>query len=149
MIAGAFIVPVPNAHLLFAMGRADARIYVKHDAPRRTASMHTIDPLARKIGEGSKVLRYRKPLCLEAAHLARRRRTPVSRLAADNPAHRWIMAQALGVVDILVSSKATEHRLSQQTRQRMATILAGPRVREAVAGHRGQAKRLVEFPVGQ
>src|SRR5262249_4336765 len=75
-------------------------------------------------------------------------RTPVSRLAADNPAHRWIMAQALGVVDILVSSKATEHRLSQQTRQRMATILAGPRVREAVAGHRGQAKRLVEFPVG-
>jgi hypothetical protein len=31
----------------------------------------------------------------------------------------------------------------------MPAILAGPSVREAVAGHRGQAERLVEFPVGK
>jgi len=46
MIAGAFVMPVPDAHLLFAMGRTDARIHVEHDASRRTAAMNTVDPLA-------------------------------------------------------------------------------------------------------
>ena len=32
MIAGAGVMPVPNAHLLLAMGRAHARIHVEHDA---------------------------------------------------------------------------------------------------------------------
>jgi hypothetical protein len=31
----------------------------------------------------------------------------------DNPAHRRIVAQALGVVHVLISSKAAEHRLPQ------------------------------------
>jgi hypothetical protein len=32
--------------------------------------------------------------------------------------------QALGVIDILVSGKATEYRLPQQTNQRVAAVLA-------------------------
>ena len=51
MIAGAVIVTVPDAVLLFAMRRAHARIHVEHDASRRTAIMNAIDPLAGKIGE--------------------------------------------------------------------------------------------------
>ena len=46
MIAGAGVMAVPDAHLLLAMGRADARIHVEHDASRRTAAMHAVDPLA-------------------------------------------------------------------------------------------------------
>jgi hypothetical protein len=37
---------------------------------------------------------------LEAAHLARRRRVPVNRLAVDNPERRRIMPQAFGVVQV-------------------------------------------------
>jgi hypothetical protein len=44
MIAGAFIMAVPDAVLLFAMRRAHARIHIEHDAARRTASMNAIDP---------------------------------------------------------------------------------------------------------
>jgi hypothetical protein len=51
MITGAVIVTVPDAHLLLAMGRTDARIHVEQDTSRRTAVMHAIDPLACKIGE--------------------------------------------------------------------------------------------------
>jgi hypothetical protein len=40
---------VPDAVLLFAVGRAHARIHVKHDAFRRATTMDDIDPLAGKI----------------------------------------------------------------------------------------------------
>ena len=42
---------VPDAVLLFAVGRAHAQIHVKHDAFRRATTMDDIDPLAGKIGE--------------------------------------------------------------------------------------------------
>ena len=38
MIAGAFVMAVPDAKLLFAVRRADARIHVEHEASRRTAA---------------------------------------------------------------------------------------------------------------
>ena len=81
---------VPDAHLLLAMRRAHARIHVEHDATRRPSTVHKIDPLAGQVGKSRKVL-CRKPPCLEAAHLARRSRTALSRLAADDPAHRRIV----------------------------------------------------------
>ena len=74
---------------------------------------------------GREVLLRRQPACLEAPHLAWRCRRARSRLAADDPAHRRIMPQAQGVVDILVSGKPPEHRLPQQPDQRMAAIPAG------------------------
>jgi len=52
MIAGAAIMPVPDAVLLFAKGRADARIQVE----QRTASMNAVDPLARQVAKSGKVL---------------------------------------------------------------------------------------------
>jgi hypothetical protein len=46
------------------------------------------------------------------------------------------MAQALGVVDIFVSGKPSEHRLSQKPDQRVSTVLAS-----ACVGEHGQTDR--------
>jgi len=73
----------------------------------------------------------------------------MSRLAADNPAHRGIMAQAFGVVHILVSSEASEHRLSQQADESMPAVLAGARVGEHLARRCCKAERVVELPIGE
>src|SRR5262249_35995956 len=72
-----------------------------------------VDPLARQVGKSSGVLGRREPLRLKAAHLARRGRAPVRRVAANDPAHRRIMAQTFGVVHILVPGEATKYRLSE------------------------------------
>src|SRR5262245_51729970 len=85
-----------------------------------TRSIHWPD----RVGNSSEVLGRREPLRLEAPHLARRSRAPLRRFAADNPAHRRIVAQALGVVHILVSGKATKYRLPEQPGQCVPTILA-------------------------
>ena len=69
--------------------------------------------------------------------------------AADNPADRRIMAQSFGIVDIFVSGKTAEYGLTQHSNKSVPAIFAGPCIRESVAGHRGQATHVVEFPVGQ
>jgi hypothetical protein len=73
--------------------------------------MNEVDPLTGQVNKSGEVGVCRKPLRLEPAHLARRSRSTISRIAADNPTHRRIVAQALSVVDILISSKTAEHRL--------------------------------------
>ena len=70
MIAGAFVMTVPKAHLLLAMGGADTRIHIEHNAARRASAMNPVDPLAEKIGERREVLRRREPTRLKASHLA-------------------------------------------------------------------------------
>ena len=50
------------------------------------------------------------------------------RLTADNPAHRRIMTQTLGVVHIFVSGKTAEAGLPQHANKSMAAILACARV---------------------
>jgi hypothetical protein len=70
-IAGALVVAVPDAHLLLAMCRADARIHIEHDAARWPSSVHEVDPLTGQGGKGGEVRICRKPLRLETAHLAR------------------------------------------------------------------------------
>jgi hypothetical protein len=73
--------------------------------------MNLVDPLAGKIGKRRQVLCGREPSRLEPPHLARRGCTTMSRLPADDPSHRGIMAQPLGVVDVLVSGKPTERHV--------------------------------------
>src|ERR1700732_889001 len=55
MVAGAGIMAVPDAVLLFAVRRVHARIHIEHDASRWTTAMNAVDPLAGKIGERRKV----------------------------------------------------------------------------------------------
>src|SRR5438132_1672198 len=81
----------------------------------------------RTFGKSSEVLGRREPLRLEAPHLTRRSRAPLRRFAADNPAHSRIVAQALGVVHILVSGKATKYRLPEQPGQRVPTSASSNR----------------------
>ena len=140
---------VPDTLLLFAVRRAHARIHVEHDASRWTTTMNGVNPLARKIGERGKVLFRSEPPRLEAAHLARRGRCPESRLAANNPAHRRIMAQAFSVVHILISGKSSEDGLPQHADKSMAAVPARACIGENLARHRSQAERVVEFPVGK
>ena len=149
MVAGALIVAVPDAHLLFTMGRADARIHVEHDAARRPMGMNPVDPLAGQIGKPGQVLLCRQPARLETPHLAGRGRRSGSRLAADDPTHRRIMAQAFGIIDILIPGKPPEHRLPKHPDQRMAAVLAGAVVGEHVARHRAETKGIVEFAIDQ
>jgi hypothetical protein len=42
MIAGAFVMAVPHAHLLFAVRRAHARIHVEDNALRWTTTMNAV-----------------------------------------------------------------------------------------------------------
>jgi hypothetical protein len=46
IVAGAGLMTVPDAHLLRAVHRAHARIYIEHDALRRTAAVDDVNPLA-------------------------------------------------------------------------------------------------------
>jgi hypothetical protein len=132
MIAGAGVMAVPDAHLLLAVGRTMAFGRAQ---------------VARQVGKSSEVLGRREPLRLEAPHLTRRSRAPLRRFAADNPAHRRIVAQALGVVHILVSGKATKYRLPEQLGQCMPTILATACVGQNITRYLGQTEYVVEFAI--
>src|SRR5262249_823094 len=64
-------------------------------------------------------------------------------------AHSRIVAQALGVVHILVSGKATKYRLSEQPGQWVPTILATACVGQNITRHLGQTEYVVEFAISQ
>ena len=59
------------------------------------------------------------------------------------------MAQAFGVVHVLVSGETPEHGLPKQPDQRMAAVPAGARIGEHVAGHCAETEGVVEFAIGQ
>src|SRR5262249_32496434 len=94
----------------------------------------------RHVSKSSEVLGRREPLRLEAPHLARRSRAALRRFAADNPAHRRIVAEALGVVHVLVSGKATKYRLPEQSGQCVPTILSTACVGQNITRHLGQTE---------
>ena len=113
------------------------------------AAMNAVDPLPGEIGERGEVLVTRQPLGLEPPHLAGRGRIALDSLAADDPAHRRITPQPVGVVDVLVSGKPTEHRLAQHAHQIMATVPARAAVNQVLLRDGHQAERVIEFAIGQ
>ena len=108
--------------------------------------MNEIDPLSRKISKSRKVLFGGEPSRIEAAHLAWRCSAAMSGLAADDPAHRRIVAQTFGVVHVLVSGEPPEHGLPQQPDQRMATVPAGAGVSGRAACHHAEAEDVTTEP---
>ena len=68
---------------------------------------------------------------------------------ADNPAHRRVTSQAVGVVHVLIATEAAEDGLAKQSCQRMPAVLAGARVIETIANHVGQPERVIEFAIGE
>jgi hypothetical protein len=65
MIAGAFVMAIPDAVLLLAVRRAP-RIHIEHDASWWTAAMNAIDPFAGQVGERRKIVLRRQPARFEA-----------------------------------------------------------------------------------
>ena len=130
---------VPDAVLLFAVGRAHARIHVKHDAFRRATTMDDIDPLAGKIGERQQVLFGSKPLSrtVPSGSVKPHGPEPPCRRQSSASPDRGVGAQRRSRPHIQRDAK---HRLSRQTYQRMAAVLACARIGKRLARHRGQAE---------
>jgi hypothetical protein len=149
MIAGAGEVAVIGGAFLIAMGRADAAVHVEHDCLGRMPPMHPINPLPRQIGQRGEVLVGGKELRLEAPHLAGGSGLLCNSVTADNPAHRRIASQAIGVVHVLVATEAAEDRLAEQARQRVPAVPAGARVNQFIAHHVRQPERVIEFAIGK
>src|ERR1019366_2389642 len=83
--------------------------------PFSLAFVPPVNPSPAEIGERDKVRIIRKPLGLEASHLAGRGCLLHCSTTANDPAHRRIAPEPVGVVHVLVSGKATEHRLPQHS----------------------------------
>ena len=95
------------------------------------------------------VLVVRQQPGLEAPHLAGRCAAAFDRLAADDPPHRGIASETVGVVHILVSGEASIDRLAKQTDDAMPAVLAHPAVGQDMARHCGQPQGIVEFTIGE
>ena len=111
--------------------------------------MNAVDPVPGQIGERGKVVAGREPLSLEPSHLTGRGRIVLDGLAADDPAHRRITPQPVGVVDVFISGKPTEHRLAQHAHQIMATVPTRAAVNEVMLRDGHQAECVIKFAIGK
>jgi hypothetical protein len=59
------------------------------------------------------------------------------------------MAQAFGIVHVLLSRETTKYRLQEKPDKRMTAIPARARFGEHLVGHPGQFEHLVELAIGQ
>jgi len=65
------------------------------------------------------------------------------------PSHRRIASQSVGVVDLFISGKTTEHRLTQHADKIVPTILVGTAINQRLPRNAHEAKRVIEFTTGQ
>ena len=73
----------------------------------------------------------------------------MSRPSAHDPSHHGIMTQPLGVVDVLVSGKPTEHRPPQHTDKSVPAVLAGAGVGEPFASRLRKAESIIKLAIGE
>ena len=149
MIAGAAEMAVVGRAFLLAMGRANGAVHVEPDDLQPVPCMHSVDPDSRKSGERGEVVVDCQQLSLEPAHLAGRCAAALDSLAADDPPHRGIAPEPVGVVHILVSGEPSKDGLAKQTDDTVPTVLAGPAVSQDITRQYGQAQGIVEFAVGE
>jgi hypothetical protein len=108
-IAGALEVPVPDAHLLLAVGRADAGIHVERDASLAADGRHepcrSIGRIDRQAPRGSSLRQAIASRSVPFGLPTRRiPRPPCHRRSSALPD----LAKPLGVVNVLVSGEPTE-----------------------------------------
>jgi hypothetical protein len=70
-------------------------------------------------------------------------------MAADDPPHGWVEAEAVGIVHVVVPPKASEHGLADLPDTTVATVLPTAGVREYVPSPLGQSDRIIQLPVRQ
>ena len=107
--------------------------------------MHRIDPVARQIGQGFKVLWSRRHLGLEPAHGTCRGCAMLPRPPTNELPHHRIAAKTVGVVNILVSGEAREDRLAQEPREPVAAILAGAGIGNRLCRHVHHSEGVNQF----
>jgi hypothetical protein len=149
MIAVAGEVAVVSGAFLVAIGLAHTRVHVEHDAVQRTAAVHPVNPSPAEIGERDKVLIIREPLGLEASHLAGRGCLLRCSTTANDPAHRRIAPEPVGVVHVLVSGDTPKHRLSQHADQIVPTVPARASISQSLPRDYHQAEHVIQFPERQ
>ena len=103
--------------------------------------MNPVDPKPGQVGKGGEVLVLGQQLGLEAAHLAGR--------CADDPPHRRIARQPVGIVHVLISGETSIDGLTQQPDNVVPAVLARPAVSQDIARQGGEAKGIIEFPIGE
>ena len=84
---------------------------------------------------------------LEASDLAGRSRLLGACTAADNPAHRRIARQTLGVVHVFIPGETSEYRLAQKADVHVARVLAPTAIPQHATGERGETERIVQFAI--
>jgi hypothetical protein len=139
----------PPKAIVLDMDSSVSPTHGEHDHLRPLLRMNSIDPNARQVREGSDVLVGRQQLGLEPPHLAGRCAAAFDRLAADNPPHRGIAPETVGVVHILVSGETSIDRLAKQTDDAMPAVLPRPAVGQDIARQCGQPQGIVEFTIGE
>ena len=70
-------------------------------------------------------------------------------LATNNPPHGRITSETPGVVYVLITTKATKHRLTELPRHAVPSVLAGTAVLENIPGNLGQAKGIVKLSISE
>jgi hypothetical protein len=70
-------------------------------------------------------------------------------LAADDPTHGGITPQTVGIVDVVISAKASKDGLADLPDHAMPPILASTAVLKKLAGNVRQAKGMVKLPVSE
>ena len=111
--------------------------------------MNPLDPHPRQVRKGRGVLVVRQQLGLEPPHLAGRCPAALDRLAADDPAHRGITPEPVGVVDILVAGETPIDGLAKETDDAVPAVPARAAIREHAARQCGQPKRVVQFAISK
>ena len=135
--------------LLFAMGWADAGIHVENDLRRRMPVMNLVDPHPVHVGQGFNGPVGGQKLRLETPHLAGRGCLFRDSLAADDPSHNRVEAEPVGIVHVVVPTKASENGLAELPDKTVTTVLPTTGVRECVPGNLGQSDRIIQFPIRQ
>jgi len=108
--------------------------------------LHAIDPASGEVGQRRQVRRRCHRARLEAAHLARGRGLLRHGAPTDDPAHRRIAPEPVGIVHVLVAGEAPEHGLTKLGDQAVAPVPPRAGVGEHLGRHRREAERVVEFP---
>jgi hypothetical protein len=72
-----------------------------------------------------------------------------SATVTDNPTHRWIASQTVGVVDVLIATEAAEDGLPKQSRHRVLAVLACARIDQFITNHVRQPECVIELTVGK
>jgi len=101
--------------------------------------VNPVDPDARRVRKGGEVLIHRQQLGLEPPHLAGRCAAALDSPAADDPQHRRIAPQPVGVIHVVVSGETSVDRLTQQSNNVMPAVLARPAVSQEIARQGGEA----------